>query len=72
MFRLCGLLILSFVVSILCFVAIKGLVVVMALLVYGGHYSWGVEDVRFVLIRGACLGVVFSVYVVIQYISARK
>jgi len=72
MLRLCGLLILCFAVSILCFVAIKGLVVAMALIVYGGHYSWGADDIRFVLIRGACLGVVFSIFVVIQYIRTRK
>lgn len=59
-------------VSILCFVAIKGLVVAMALLAYGGHYSWGANDIRFILIRGACLGVVFSIFVFIRYLRARR
>ena len=66
MLRLFFLIVLSFLVSILCFAAIKGLVVAMALFAYGGRYSWGIDDMRFILIRGACLGVVFSTFMLVQ------
>jgi hypothetical protein len=72
MIRLFGLLLFAFFLSFLCFATVKAFVVVVAVLVYGGHYSWGVEDVRFILVRGACLGVVFSIFVVIQYMRTRK
>jgi hypothetical protein len=72
MLRLFCLLIFSFVVSIICFATIRVLLVAMALFVYGGHYSWGADDIRFILIQGACLGVLFSIFVVIKFISTLK
>jgi hypothetical protein len=72
MIRLVLVVILAFGLSLLCFAAIKVTSVLLAIAVYGGSYPWGIEDVKFVVIRGLLMGLVFSSFVVIHYIRLRR
>lgn len=70
--RLASLLALASILSLLCFAAIKVTSVLMAIAFYGGSYRWGIEDLRFVLIRGSLMAFVFWALVILQYIRKRK
>lgn len=68
MIRLFSFFVLSLVVSIACVAAIKVSVVLMAEIFYHGNYEWSYEDVRFVVIRGSIMGLVFCVFGLLRYI----
>jgi hypothetical protein len=72
MMRLVLVVVLAFGLSLLCFAAIKVISVLLAIAVYGDSYTWGIEDVKFVLIRGLLMGLVFSTFAVIHYIRLGK
>ncbi|CAN0620603.1 protein of unknown function [Burkholderia multivorans] len=40
----------------------------MAEIFYHGNYEWSYEDVRFVVIRGSIMGLVFCVFGLLRYI----
>ena len=72
MMRLVLLLLLAYALSMLCFAAIKVSSVLMAVIFYGGVYRWGMEDVRFVLIRGSLMALVFWIVAILQYFRVRN
>ncbi|WP_331254458.1 hemagglutinin repeat-containing protein [Pandoraea apista] len=72
MMRLVLLLLLAYALSMLCFAAIKVSSVLMAVIFYGGAYRWGIEDVRFVLIRGSLMALVFWIVAILQYSRVRN
>jgi len=72
MMRLVLLLMLAYALSLLCFAAIKLSSVLMAVVFYGGAYRWGVEDIRFVLIRGSLVALVFWIVAILQYLRVRN
>lgn len=72
MMRLVLLLLLAYALSMLCFAAIKVSSVLMAEIFYGGAYRWGMDDVRFVLIRGSLMALVFWIVAILQYFRVRN
>lgn len=72
MIRLVYLLVLAYTLSLLCFAAVKVSSVLMAEVFYGGSYRWGIDDIRFVLIRGSLMASVFGVFVIAQYVRIRS
>lgn len=51
---------------------IRVCVILFVLLVYKGHYPWGMDDVAFVLKQGALLGFVFCIFATVVHIKSRK
>lgn len=51
---------------------IPRLAVPLAIIFYGRAYRWGIEDVRFVLIRGSLMALVFWIVAILQYFWVRN
>ena len=72
MIKLLRLYLLLFVLSLVGVGAIRVCVILFILLVYKGHYPWGMDDVAFVLKQGALLGSVFCIFATVVHIKSRK
>ncbi|PCE30722.1 hypothetical protein BZL54_19675 [Burkholderia ubonensis subsp. mesacidophila] len=72
MIRLLSFFALSLVVSIACVAIIKIVVVLMAEVFYHGNYQWSREDIRFVMLRGSIMGLVFCVFGLMRYLREKN
>jgi hypothetical protein len=72
MIRLVLVILLTYLLSILCFLAIKVTAIFFVVMFYGVNFSWGGGDTRFVIVRGSLMACVFGVFAIVQYIKTRK
>ena len=71
MYRLICLYFAAFLLSFVCFASIKLFVMIFVAYFYGGGFLWASSDTRFVLVNGSLLGLVFCVFVTVEFVRKK-